>query len=115
VPTPIDPIERASTLPSRLYVDPAVLETERERVFGRTWQLVARTADLARPGDFVPVELVGEPIVVVRGLEGQLRAFFNVCRHRAGQVALSPRQPPEPTVPLSRLDLRPGRPAPGRT
>jgi len=88
-PTPIDPIERASTLPSGLYVDPAVLETERERVFGRTWQLVARTADLARPGDFVPVELVGEPIVVVRGLEGRLRAFFNVCRHRAGQVALS--------------------------
>ena len=58
-------------------------------MFGRTWQLVARTDELQRVGDFVPATVLDEPIVITHGLEGQLRAFYNVCRHRAGQVALS--------------------------
>ena len=40
-------------------------------------------------GDFVPVTVLDEPVVITRGLDGELRAFYNVCRHRAGQVALS--------------------------
>jgi choline monooxygenase len=82
-------LEQASTLPSRYYLDPAVLERERDRIFARTWQLVAHWDDLARPGDFVPVSVLDEPIVVVHGTDGRLRAFYNVCRHRAGQVALT--------------------------
>ena len=82
-------LARASTLPARYYLDPTVLEAEKERIFGRTWQLVARRDELARPGDFVPVTILDEPIVIVHGLDGQLRGFYNVCRHRAGQVALS--------------------------
>ena len=85
---PID-LARASTLPSRLYLDPNVLDLEKERIFGRTWQLVARADELARVGDFVPATIVDEPIVITRGLDEQLRGFFNVCRHRAGQVALA--------------------------
>ena len=83
------PLARASTLPSRLYLEPAVLDLERERIFGRTWQLVAHWSDLARPGDFVPVTVLDEPVVLVHGTDGVLRAFYNVCRHRAGQVALA--------------------------
>jgi choline monooxygenase len=83
------PLARASTLPKRFYLEPDVLEAEKERVFGRTWQLVARADELARVGDFVPVTVLDEPIVITHGTDGQLRAFFNVCRHRAGQVALS--------------------------
>ncbi|CAN5530464.1 SRPBCC family protein [soil metagenome] len=83
------PLARASTLPSHLYLDPAVLEREKETIFGRTWQLVARGDELARIGDFVPATIVDEPIVITRGLDGKLRGFYNVCRHRAGQVALS--------------------------
>jgi choline monooxygenase len=83
------PLDRASTLPSRYYLDPGVLEQERERIFARTWQLVAHWDDLARPGDFVPVSVLDEPVVVVHGTDGRLRAFYNVCRHRAGQVALT--------------------------
>jgi choline monooxygenase len=60
-----------------------------DRIFGRTWQLVARADELARPGDFVPATVVDEPIVIARGTDGILRGFFNVCRHRAGQVALT--------------------------
>jgi choline monooxygenase len=87
--SPLEPLERASTLPSRFYVDPAVLAAEKERVFGRTWQLVAHWTDLARQGDFVPVTVLDEPVVLVHGSDGVLRAFYNVCRHRAGQVALA--------------------------
>ena len=83
------PLARASTIPKRYYLDPDILAAEKELIFGRTWQLVARTDELQRVGDFVPVTVLDEPIVVTHGIDGELRAFYNVCRHRAGQVALS--------------------------
>src|SRR5215208_4356690 len=83
-----EPLARASTLPSRFYLEDDVLAAEKQRVFGRTWQLVARLDDLARPGDFVPATIVDEPLVIMHGTDGVLRGFYNVCRHRAGQVAL---------------------------
>ena len=82
-------VTRASTLPARLYRDPAVFELEKERIFGRTWQLVARSDEVARVGDVLPATIVDEPIVIAHGLDGKLRGFYNVCRHRAGQVCLS--------------------------
>lgn len=88
-PVTSTPLAQAATLPSRYYLDPAYLEIEKERVFGSTWQLVARTEDLARAGDFVPVTVLDEPIVITHALDDTLQAFYNVCRHRAGQVALS--------------------------
>ena len=84
-----DGLARASTLPSHYYLDPLCLEREKELVFGRTWQLVARADDLARSGDFVPATILDEPIVITHGMDGALRGFYNVCRHRAGQVALA--------------------------
>jgi choline monooxygenase len=51
--------------------------------------MVARVDDLQRVGDFVPVTVLDEPVVITHGLDGELRAFYNVCRHRAGQVALT--------------------------
>ena len=107
------PLARAATIPSRYYVDPAILELEKERVFGRTWQLVARADELSRVGDFVPVTVLDEPVVITHGLDGELKAFYNVCRHRAGQVALTPGQPQVAPMPVPRLDLRPGRHAAG--
>src|SRR2546425_4707833 len=83
------PLSRASTLASRYYLDPDLLEREKERIFGSTWQLVERAEELSRIGDFVPANVLDEPIVIIHGIDGQLRAFYNVCRHRAGQVALT--------------------------
>lgn len=80
-------LARAGTLPSSWYRDPAVLDRELVRVFARTWQLVARTAELGEPGAYVAGVVGREPIVVCRGEDGALRAFSNVCRHRAGPVA----------------------------
>ena len=79
-------IRRASTIPSRLYIDPAWLELELAQVFGRTWQLVGRADQVAEPGAFLTAEVAREPIVVVRDGD-TLRGYHNVCRHRAGPVA----------------------------
>jgi choline monooxygenase len=84
---PFDPnIAGAATIPSRVYVDPVYLELEREKVFGRTWQLVGRAEQVAESGEFFTAEILGEPIVVLHD-EGTLRGFHNVCLHRAGPVA----------------------------
>lgn len=77
----------ARTLPSDWYLDPARLRLEQERVFGRTWQVVGHTEDVREPGDHFTCEVAGEQVIVVRDLEGTLRALSNVCRHRAGPVA----------------------------
>ena len=79
-------IEGASTIPSRLYVDPVYLELEQERIFGRAWQLVGRLEQVAESGQFVTTEIAGEPIVILRDGE-TLRGYHNVCLHRAGPVA----------------------------
>ncbi|HMK73350.1 MAG TPA: aromatic ring-hydroxylating dioxygenase subunit alpha [Myxococcaceae bacterium] len=84
------PLERARTIPGRWYWDPAVAAAERFSVFGDSWQLVARADQLGLPGAFVTADIAGEPVVVVRGEDGALRAFFNVCRHRAACVVTEP-------------------------
>lgn len=80
-------ITRASTLPASLYTEASQLEVELERIFFRTWQAVGRADDVRHPGDFFTCTLLGQPLVVSRGTDGTLRAFYNVCRHRAGAVA----------------------------
>ena len=84
------PLARARSLPSPWYRDPRIEALERERVFGDSWQLVARGEQLERPGDFVTTEVAGEPLLVLRDDAGELRAFFNVCRHRAACVMTEP-------------------------
>jgi len=91
-------VECAETLPSRFYIDSAILSLEKERIFRKTWQLVGTLGQccgevdgakrtIADPGAFFTVDVVGEPVVVVRDNAGTLRAFSNVCRHRAGPIA----------------------------
>ncbi|HUA13917.1 MAG TPA: aromatic ring-hydroxylating dioxygenase subunit alpha [Verrucomicrobiae bacterium] len=80
-------IARARTLPADLYVNAAIFAKEKERIFSRTWQVAGHASQVANPGDYFTTELAGEPIVLVRGLDGRLRGFYNVCRHRAGPPA----------------------------
>ena len=84
------PLSRAFTLPGSWYTDPRVSELETRAVFARTWQMVGRAAQVERAGQFLAAEVGGERIVVVRGDDGVLRAFFNVCRHHAAAVVTSP-------------------------
>jgi len=80
------PLCEAYTVPASWYVDERIAELERRYVFGGTWQVVAGVDQLRQPGQFVTRELAGEPIVVVCGNDGALRAFYNVCRHHAAAV-----------------------------
>ena len=80
-------LERASTLPARYYSDPQVLRAEERNLFGRSWQLVGRAEQVREPGSYFTAAAAGEPLLIVRGADGVLRAMSNVCRHRAGPVA----------------------------
>jgi choline monooxygenase len=80
-------VSRAWSLPSHLYVDPAILRVESERLFAKTWQVVGHASRVASPGDYFTTELSGEPLVLARGSDRTLRGFYNVCRHRAGPAA----------------------------
>lgn len=81
------PIERASTIPAQWYRDAEIADCERRSIFAKSWQWVARAEQLKEAGAFVTADIGGEPIMVVRGKDGVLRAFSNVCRHRAAKVA----------------------------
>ncbi len=81
-------LERAETLPAAWYFDESIQRRETTHIFHRTWQLVAKQSDLPSPGSYFTVELVGEPLLLTRDGSGALHGFYNVCRHRAGPVAV---------------------------
>ena len=84
----IDPdISRAWSIPARFYTERAVFDEEQEKIFRHTWQVVGHRGQLTNPGDYFTLELLGEPLLLVRGAGGELRGFYNVCRHRAGPPA----------------------------
>ena len=74
---------RSLTLRSEAYTDPAWYAFERDAIFAKTWQWVCHVEKLRAPGAFIATEVAGRPIAVVRDQDGVLRAFYNVCKHRA--------------------------------
>ena len=70
------------SLPWSWYTDPAVLRLEQERIFRRLWQYVGHAAQVPEPGSYMARHAGEIPVLVVRGHDGELRAFLNVCRHR---------------------------------
>lgn len=72
----------ARALPLTSYADPAVFEREVDVLFRHEWLLIGRAADVAAPGDYLAIDVVGEPLVVVRGDDGALRGFLRSCPHR---------------------------------
>jgi len=80
----------ASTIPAPWYVDARIAELEAHTVFSKTWQMVGRAEQVEKAGQFVTASIAGEPVVVVRGNDGVLRGFYNVCRHHAAAVVTEP-------------------------
>ncbi len=68
------------------YLDPGVFEADVERVIMPIWHLVDHASRIPNAGDYFLFELAGESIIVVRGWEGEIRAFYNVCRHRGSII-----------------------------
>jgi choline monooxygenase len=83
-------LQDAYTIPAPWYTDARIAQLELQNVFSRTWQSVGRTAQVEKTGQYVTATVAGEPIVAVRGSDGKLRAFYNVCRHHAMTVMNEP-------------------------
>lgn len=75
---------------NRVYTDPKLFADERERLFLRVWNFVCHASEVREPGDFITTTVANQPVVVARTKSGEVRAFFNTCRHRAAQVAREP-------------------------
>jgi carnitine monooxygenase subunit len=78
-------------LPWWVYFNPELLEIEKEELFRRCWQLVGHVSDIPEPGDYMTLDVVGERALAVRGRDGAVRAFHNVCRHRGSRVVQAER------------------------
>lgn len=87
-------IAQASTLPARVYSDPAVFEAQRDCVFARSWQVVGDLSQVRVPGQVMPFSLLEDcldvPLVLVRGMDDRLRCLSNVCTHRGAVVVEGP-------------------------
>ncbi|OON71605.1 aromatic ring-hydroxylating oxygenase subunit alpha [Streptomyces tsukubensis] len=79
------------TLPGHYYTDPEIFRREQEHVFETHWICAVRSADLAKPGAFRTAQVGRESVLVVRGRDGALRAFLNICRHRGARLCMEPR------------------------
>jgi carnitine monooxygenase subunit len=73
-------------LPGWSYHSQALLDLEKEHVFRNHWQIVCHVSDVTEPGDYLAVDIVGERALVIRGKDGVVRAFHNMCRHRGSRV-----------------------------
>lgn len=76
------------TIPSRYYTDSEVYEHEKAKVFSQNWWLVGHESRIPNPGDYVATRIFEQPIIAVRGKDNQIRAFYNVCKHRGHELAL---------------------------
>src|ERR1700756_1561789 len=89
-PSRLQPVEPAApadadgvSLPAWIYRDGEFFERECQAIFRSSWRLVCPLSALPQPGDFHTFEFLGESVMVLRGEDGAVRAFHNVCRHRA--------------------------------
>ena len=71
------------TMPSLFYTDPNVFEQEKRAIFAKTWHYIGHEAQVRKTGDYLTLQIAHENVFVIRGQDGELRGFFNVCRHRA--------------------------------
>jgi choline monooxygenase len=85
VPVSRDPA-RAHTLPARFYCDPEIHEREKDAVFYRSWWLAGHVSRLEEPGSYLTTRIHEQSVFVIRGRDGELRGFYNVCQHRGHEL-----------------------------
>ena len=84
------PLAEASAPPAAWYTDPRIFELEQRTVFARSWQVAARADQLREVGQYITSGIAGDPIIVVKGNDGVVRGFFNVCRHKGAAITTEP-------------------------
>ena len=77
----------ATALPAVFYTDAATVPLDQAAVFARSWQWVCHQSQIADAGDYIVTTIAGLPLIILRGIDGQIRAFHNVCRHRANRAS----------------------------
>lgn len=78
--------ELIQAIEARYYTSPSVFEAEKKGLLASTWQFGCHSSELAEPGCYASFEIAGESLFAVRGSDGQIRVFYNVCQHRAHQL-----------------------------
>ena len=81
-----EPIKPVHALEARYYTDPAIFEKERNGLLACTWQYAGHASQIENPGDYFSFEIAGQNMFCVRGRDGELRTFYNVCQHRAHEL-----------------------------
>jgi choline monooxygenase len=81
-----DKAEISFTLSSEYYLSDEIFELEKQKIFYKTWQYVVHESMLSKPGDYITLRICDENIFVIRSGDGELRAFYNICRHRAHEL-----------------------------
>ena len=84
------PTGEGSALPNIAYTSEAFHKFEQETVFRKNWVFAAFSHQFEKKGDMRPVEVAGRPVVLVKGKDGKIRAFHNVCRHRGAKLVDEP-------------------------
>lgn len=84
----VAPLERAETIPSTWYCHPGYHDLDLKFIHHRTWQYIGHESRLSPTGSFIVGTAGSNPVIVVRNAEGRLHAFYNVCRHRGGPLAM---------------------------
>lgn len=78
--------ELTHSLDARYYTDPQIFEVERTGLFRKTWQFAGHSSQLEKPGDYFAFSIAGENLFCVKGPDGEIRGFYNVCQHRAHEL-----------------------------
>jgi len=104
------PLEQATTLPAILFSDPEFYDAERTALLHGGWVAVGRSSELADANQYLTASIGDEPVVVVRGRDGQLRALSNVCRHRNAVMLTGAGRAPSLQCPYHRWTYRPAGP-----
>ena len=78
----------AVTLPAEMYTDPEIYRREQTQIFGKYWFNVGHTSQFDGAGSYFTVEIAEQPLVILIDRHNQLKAYFNICTHRAGPVAV---------------------------
>src|ERR1700680_968437 len=76
----------AKSLPQKYFVSPEVFAEEQKKIFSKQWLLVGHQSQLKKPGDFFLATIAGESLIVIRDQKSEIRAFYNVCRHRGTRL-----------------------------
>ena len=85
-PLTVHPLVQEACVHRDLYTDAALFAQEQQRFFGRAWLFAGRGSQMPAVGDYITLELSGQPVLLVRDAQGDIQAFFNRCAHKGSQL-----------------------------